>query len=162
MFYAGVYADRGRETGCVSGPPGSEFDMYAWGWTPPDEGLTYATLRFDFPDNLDMSARAVFNELVTDVIVVDYDDGTAEWTMLIAECPSGWIELFRQRTVIIDDSISEVSIAADHSMMRDCGFVLNDITVSGPLVINDPECAFVAAGTASWGAVKSILRQRRR
>lgn len=146
---------------CVSGPAGSSFDMFAWVWVPLGEGLTYATLRFDFPGNLGMTERAVFNDLVIDVIIVDYDDGTVEWTMLFSECPSGWIELFRQNTEILDDSMSEVGIAENNSMMRDCGFVLNGIEVLGGLAVNDPGCAFVPVEPDSWGAVKSMFRQRR-
>ena len=160
-FYAGVYADEARTMSCISGPAGSSFDIFAWAWVPLGKGLTYVTLRFDFPANLDMSDRALFNDLVIDVIIVDYGDGTVEWTMLFSECPSGWIELFRQRTVILDDAMSGVRIVEDNSMIRDCGFVLNDIEVLGDLAVNDPACAFVPVRTGSWGAVKSIFRQYR-
>lgn len=146
---------------CVSGPAGSSFDMYVWGWVPLGEGLTYATLRFDFPGNIEMTGRAVFNELVIDVIIIDYDDDTVEWTMLFSECPSGWIELFRQKTVILDTSISEVVIVGRNSMMRDCSFVLNDIEALAGLAINDPGCAFVPVESDSWGAVKCLFRQCR-
>ena len=146
---------------CVSGPAGSSFDMFAWGWVPPGEGLTYVTLRFDFPGNLDMTGRPAFNDLVIDVILVDYDDGTAEWTMLFSECPSGWIELFRQKAVILDTSRSDILIVGDNSMMRDCGFVLNDIEVLAQLAVNDPDCTFVPVETGSWGAVKSLFRPYR-
>jgi len=160
-FFAGVYADEARTMNCISGPAGSSFDIFVWGWGPLGEGLTYATLRFDFPENIDMTGRAVFNDLVIDVIIVEYDDDTVEWTMLFSECPSGWIELFRQKTVILDDSISEVGIVQRNSMMRDCGFVLNGIEVLGRLAINDPGCAFVPVETDSWGAVKNLFRQYR-
>ena len=160
-FYAGLYADEARTMSCISGPSGSSFEIFAWCWVPLEAGLTYATLRFDFPGNLDMTGRAVFNDLVIDVIIVDYDDGTVEWTMLFSECPSGWIELFRQRTVILDAARSDVVIVGENSMMRDCGFVLNGIEVLGGLAVNDPGCVFVPVETDSWGAVKSLFRQYR-
>ena len=81
--------------------------------------------------------------------------------MLFSECPSGWIELFRQKTKILDDSISEVGIVERNSMMRDCGFFLNGIEVLGGLAVNDPGCVFVPVDTDSWGAMKSLFRQYR-
>ena len=160
-FFAGVYADNTRTMSCVSGPAGSVFDLIAFAWVPLEAGLTYVTLRFEFPANIELSGRALFNGLVIDVIVVDYDDGTVEWTMLFSECPSGWIELFRQRTGILDTSRSDILIVEDNSMIRDCAFVLNDIEVLGGLAVNDPDCAFVPVETDSWGAVKSLFRQYR-
>ncbi len=160
-FFAGVYADESRVMGCISGPAGSRFEMFVWAWVPLDAGLTYVTLRFDFPLNLALDGRAVFNDLVTEVIVVDYEDGTVEWTMLFSECPSGWIEIFRQECVILDASRSEVGIAGDHSMIRDCDFVLNDLEVLNDLAVNDPGCVFVPVDAAAWGAVKSIFRRNR-
>jgi hypothetical protein len=160
-FFAGVYADSSRTKDCISGPAGSILDIFAWAWVPLDEGLTYVTLRFDFPAILDMTGRAIFNDLVIDVIVVDYSDGTVEWTMLFSECPSGWVELFEQRAVILDESMSRVSIVEEYSMIRDCNFVLNGIEVLGNLAVNDPDCASVPVGSCSWGAVKNLVRQRR-
>jgi hypothetical protein len=46
-------------------------------------------------------------------------------------------------------------------MMRDCGFVLNDIGSLGDLEINDPGCALIPVGTGTWGAIKDIFRPRR-
>lgn len=160
-FFAGVYADRSRTKDCISGPAGASFDIYAWGWVPLDAGLTYVTLRFDFPANIELSGRPALNGLITEMITIDYDDGTSEWTMLFSECPSGWIELFSQETVILGTSRSDVLIAGDHSMMRDCDFVLNGLEVLGGLAINDPGCALVPVGFSGWGAIKSIFRQYR-
>lgn len=160
-FFAGVFADDARTMNCVSGPAGSSFDIYAFAWVPPGSGLTYVTLRFDFPENIEMAVRPLFNELVIEVIVIDYDDGTVEWTMLFSECPSGWIELFRQRAGILDAARSDLLISEDNSMIRDCDFVLNDIVVLGGFAVNDPGCTFVSTDAASWGAVKSLFRQYR-
>ena len=160
-FFAGVYADESRAMYCISGPTGSRFEMFVWAWVPLEAGLTYVTLRFDFPSNLALDGRAVFNDLVTDVIVVDYEDGTVEWTMLFSECPSGWIELFRQGCVILDESRSEVRIEGDHSMMRDCSFTLNGLEVLNNLAVNDPGCMFVPVDAVAWGALKSIFRRNR-
>ena len=160
-FYAGIYADRSRTIDCISVPAGSSFDIFAIGWVPLGEGLTYVTLRFDFPANIELSGRPELNSLITELIVVDYDDGTSEWTMLFSECPSGWIELFSQNTVILDTSGSDVIIDGDNSMMRDCDFVLNDLDVLGSLALNDPGCAFVPVDYSGWGAIKSIFRQYR-
>ncbi len=158
-FFAGIYADDSRTIDCVSGPAGSSFDMIVWGWVPLDKGLTYVTLRFDFPANLALTGRPEFNGLVIDVIVVEYQDGTVEWTMLFSECPSGWIELFSQKSVILDASRSDVLIVGDNSMMRDCDFVLNDLVVLGGLAVNDPGCGFVSVDATSWGIIKSLFRQ---
>ena len=153
-FFAGLYADGSRARVCVSGPEGSNFDMFAWAWVPLDEGLTYVTLRFDFPSNIDLSGRAAFNDLVIDVIVIDYDDGTVEWTMLFSECPSGWIQLFRQECVILDASRADVGITADHSMMRDCDFVLNSLEVLNDLALNDSGCVFVPVRCRHLGSLE--------
>jgi hypothetical protein len=160
-FSAGLYADETRTAHCVTGPEESIFDIYAWGFVPQEKGLTYATLRLVFPGSIDISERPEFNALVTDVIMIDYEDGTVEWTMLFSGCPSGWIWLFRQRALILDETISRIEIRADNSMMRDCGFVLNGILVSGGLAVNDPACGTVPVEARSWGAVKQLLRRNR-
>jgi hypothetical protein len=108
--------------------------------------------------NLDLSAHAVFNPLVVYFIVTDYPGGTVEWNMILADCPSGWIRVFEQQCTLLDDQPSEIRILAAHSMMRDCQFVLNDLTVLNNLRLNDPGCDFVANPTTTWGTVKSSFR----
>ena len=128
---------------------------------PAGEGLTYVTLRFDFPGNIDISGRGAFNPLVTDVIILEYGDGSVEWTLLFSECPSDWVWLFGQPAVILDRSRTEIRIDGANSMIRDCSFVLNGIGVLGGVAVNEPGCAAVSAGTGSWGAVKRLFRQGR-
>jgi hypothetical protein len=160
-FFAGIYADGSREMDCISGPAGASFDIFAIGWVPLEAGLNYVTLRIDFPANIELSGRPALNDLITELIVIDYDDGTSEWTMLFSQCPSGWIELFSQKTVILDPSGSDVTIVGDDSMIRDCDFILNGLGVLGGLAVNDPACEFVSVENTGWGAVKSIFRQYR-
>lgn len=81
--------------------------------------------------------------------------------MLFPECPSGWIELFSQRTGILDATRSDILIVGDNSMIRDCAFVLNDIEVLGGIAVNEPGCTLVSVDAASWGAIKSLLRRYR-
>lgn len=157
-FTVGVYGDDARTVTCVSGPPGSIFEMVVWAWVPDELGLAYITLRFDFPENLDLSHRPVFHDLVTNVIYSDYPEGTVEWNMLFDDCPSGWIKVFSQECVLLDEQLSRVGIRSANSMLRDCTFALNDVTVLNELAMNDPDCPTVSAVTSTWSSVKSMYR----
>jgi len=157
-FTVGVYGDDARAVTCVSGPPGSIFQQVIWAWVPDELGLAYLTLRFEFPENLDLSRRPVFHDLVTNVIYTDYSEGTVEWNMIFDECPSGWIKVFSQEFVVLDDQFCRIGIRGANSMLRDCTFVLNDIIVLNELAVNDPDCPTVSAVATTWSGVKSIYR----
>jgi hypothetical protein len=158
VFTVGVFGDDAREVTCVSGLPGDIFEQVAWAWVPDELGLAYITLRFDFPDNLDLSRRPVFNDLVTNVIYTEFTDETVEWNMIFDECPSGWIRVFTQEFVLLDDQLSQIGIHGVHSMVRDCTFVLNDVIVLNELTINDPDCPMVPTVGNTWGSMKSMYR----
>ena len=157
-FTVGIYGDDARAVTCVSGPPGSVFEQVVWAWVPDDLGLAYITLRFEFPENLDLSRRPVFHDLVTNVIYTDYSGGTVEWNMIFDECPSGWIKVFSQEFVLLDEQLSRIGILGANSMLRDCTFVLNDVIVLNELAVNDPDCPTVSAVTTTWSGVKSLYR----
>ena len=158
LFQAGIFGDLDRTVTCVSGQAGDSFRQYFWAWVPDDLGLAYITLRLEIPDNLDLSVRPTFHPLVTDFILTHYPDGTQEWNMVFSDCPSGWVQVLDQPCVFFDDQPGEINILADHSMMRDCHFVLNDLTVLNNLHLNDPDCDFVQTSVISWGRAKSMFR----
>ena len=157
-FTVGVYGDDARAVTCVSGPPGSTFEQVVWAWVPDELGLAYITLRFEFPVNLDLGRRPVFHDLVTDVIFTDYSEGTVEWNIIFDECPSGWIKVFSQEFVLLDEQLCRIGIRGANSMLRDCTFVLNDVIVLNELIVNDPDCPVVPAVTTTWGGIKSTYR----
>lgn len=157
-FQAGIFGDDARVVTCVSGPPGSTSEQVVWVWVPDELGLAYVTLRFAFPENLDLSSRPVFHDLVTNVILTDYVDGTVEWNMLFDECPSGWVKIFSQEFVLLDDLPSRIEIHGVDSMVRDCTFVLNDVTVLNELTVNDPGCPPVSTANMIWSSLKSMYR----
>ncbi len=158
LFQAGIYADDSRTLTCLAAQPGDRFQQFVWAWVPDSLGLAYITLRFEFPANIDFSARPVFNDLVGDVIITEYNNGTSEWNLLVHECPSGWVRIFSQECVVLDAQPVKIGIQATHSMMRDCTFILNDMAVLNELAVNDPDCHSVADQPAAWGAVKSLYR----
>lgn len=158
VFRVGLFGDDSREVTCVKGAQGSAFDLTAWVFVPNDRGLAYVTLRLDFPDNLDLSHRPVFHDLVGDVIFNDFPDGTAEWNMIFDECPSGWIRIYTQDIVLLDDQRSLIRLVGDRSLARDCSFILNGVEVAGELSVNDPECEVVSGAVNNWGTVKSRYR----
>ncbi len=158
LFQAGVYADDARTLNCITGSAGDRFDQVIWAWVPDSRGLAYITLRLELPANLDLSARPRFNELVGDVIITEYNNGTSEWNMLLEECPSGWVRVFSQECVLLDDQPARIGIQAEHSMMRDCTFFLNDLAVLAELSLNDPGCEVLSRTSISWSSVKSIFR----
>lgn len=155
LLQVGVYADEARTIDCVDGPLGGSFEQTVWAWVPRDRGLIYVTLRFDFPDGLDRSARPVFHESIDDLIVTDYADGTTEWNMILdGSCPGGWVQLFRQRCVIESTQRMRIGIRGQHSMIRACDFVLEDVVVVSELEVNDPACETVPRASEQWGALK--------
>ena len=158
IFCVGIYADATRTLECVDGPAGTVFERHAWAWIPEGEELAYITLRFDVPENLDLSARPSFHELVIELIITEFGDHDIEWNMLMVDCPSGWIEVFTQTCVIVDDQPATARIAAEHSMMRSCEFVLHDLEVLNDLGVNDPGCSQTPTDAATWGAVKKLYR----
>ncbi len=158
----GIFGDVGgeidREITCVSGSPGARFEQVAWVRMPDELGLAYVTIRFSFPANLDLSSRPVFHDQVSNVIFTDFVDGTSEWNMVFAGCPSGWVKVFSQECVLLDEQPSRIGILGIRSMVRDCDFVLNDVTVLNEIEINDPECTTVSTAAVTWGGIKSIFR----
>jgi hypothetical protein len=157
-FAAGLYADDARAVTCVTGTAGAAFSQVLWAWAPPDLGLRYLTLRFAFPANLEHAGRPVFHDQVTDVIITDYVDGTVEWNLVFTDCPSGWIRVFVQECVLLDDQPARIGIHAADSMARDCTFALNDLDVLNELLLNDPGCPTVPAATVSWGGLAVRFR----
>jgi hypothetical protein len=158
VFRVGLYGPDDRATTCLTGPQGSVFTMTAWVLVPNERGLAYVTLRLDFPDNIDFSQRPVFNDLVSDVIFSDFPDGTAEWNMLVGDCPSGWILVYSQEISLLDDQPAVIGLVGDRSLARDCSFILNGVTVTNELTVNDPGCEVVPASVTNWGTLKSRYR----
>jgi len=157
-FLVGIYGDENRSVTCVTGPAGATFEQVAWAYVPNALGLASVTLRFDFPANVERSTRPVFHDLVTQVIYTDFADGTDEWNMLFVDCPSGWIQVFSQECVLLDDQPSAIQILGDHSLARDCPFVLHDVEVVNQLALNDPDCPNVPSAALTWGRLKSVYR----
>jgi len=157
LFQIGGYANEARSIYCVSGPAGTIFEQYIWAWVPENFGLAYITIRFNFPANLDLSSHPIFNDLVTDVIYTDYPEGTVEWNMIIADCPSGWVKIFTQEYQMSDEEAAQISILGEFSMMRDCTFILNDVVVMNELLLNDPACPTVPVVDLSWDCFKSYF-----
>ena len=158
-FQLGVYADQTRSVTCISGVAGAEFDQILWAYVPKDLALSYITIRFRFPDNIDFSRRPTFNDQVSLVVYTDYVADTVEWNMVFNGCPTGWVKVFSQRCVMLDDQPSTIEILGPNSLTRDCTFfILNDVVVLNELSINDAECTTVPSATQSWGAIKSNFR----
>jgi hypothetical protein len=158
LFQAGLFGDDDRTVTCNSGQPCAVFSQKLWAWVPDDLGLAYITLRFDFPDNLDLSAHPTFHPLVSGIIITRYPGGTVEWNMIFSDCPSGWILVFEQPCVLLDDQPAKIGILDGSSMVRDCEFVLNGLVVLNNFGLNDPGCATVPTRTTTWGGVKSLYR----
>ena len=157
-FQVGVFGDDERNVTCVTGPPGAVFEQVAWVQVPNGLGLAYVTLRFDFPTNLDLSSAPVFNELMTRAIMTDFPDGTVEWNMIFAGCPSGWVRLFSQDCELLDDQPSRIGIIDVRSMVRDCTFILNDVVIMNEMKVNTPGCTTVSVDRLTWGGIKSSYR----
>ena len=157
-FCACLYADELMLNGCVSGPAGSAFDLFLFLWVPAGPGLKYVTLRFDFPEVLGLSGRPHLHALATDLIVVDFIDGTVEWTVLFRQCPGEWVEVFRQECILLGEDLSPVRIVEANSLARDCDFVLDGLIVMNAFLLNDPSCPFVGTDDSSWGAIKGLCR----
>ena len=92
------------------------------------------------------------------MIYTDFVDGTSEWNMTFVGCPSGWIRVFTQECVLLDDQPSRIGILGGRSMVRDCTFVLNAVTVLNEIEVNDPDCETVPVAARSWGGIKSTFR----
>jgi hypothetical protein len=150
-FRAGIFSDS-TDTTCVPAP--GDFQQFAWVWT--SGGTVYVTLRIDFPDNLGLRAAPVFDDRVIEFIRTDYPDGTEEWNMVLAGCPTGWVRLFQQDVTLRDDQPSQIVIRGADSWIRDCGFELHRIEVAGDLRLNDPACELVRARKQTF----SILKHR--
>lgn len=158
VFRVGLYGGSSRDTVCVNGPPGAVLEYSAWAQVPNDLGLSYVTLRMNFPEQLDFHSRPVFHELVTDVIFTDFADGTTEWNMLFSDCPSGWIRVYTQEMVVLDDGFTFIEIIGDRSLARDCNFDLNGVEVTNELAVNDPGCNGVPVAVTGWGTLKARYR----
>ena len=155
--YAGIYADQPRLFDCIGGPAGSGFEQFIWAWIPHTSGLSYITLRFLFPSNVDLSRRPVFNDLMTQLEIVDYGSGGSEWTVLFAGCPSGWVWILSQECTFLDAMESSIRINEPFSLARNCQFVIYDIHVLNNLSLNDPDCTVVSVRESTWGAIKCAL-----
>lgn len=158
LFQVGIYGDDARQVACVAGPAGALLRQVAWAWVPGDLGLAYVTLRLDVPPNLEPRGHPAFDAAVTRWIVADYPDGTVEWTLLFAGCPSGWIRLWSQEFAPLDAQPARFGIRAEYSMIRDCAFVLNEVDVVNELTVNDPRCGRVPASGPTWGSLKRRYR----
>jgi len=109
-FQVGIYADETRSVTCLSGEAGAEFDQILWAYVPENLALSYITIRFRFPENLDVSRRPTFNDQVSLVVYTDYVADTVEWNMVFSGCPTGWVKVFSQRCVMLDDQPSTIEI----------------------------------------------------
>jgi len=158
LFQVGDYADEERTITCISGSAGAVFERHVWAWIPDNLGLAYITLRFDFPVNIDFSHHPVFHDRVIDVIYTEFTGGTAEWNMIVADCPSGWINVFTQECEFLNSAPSTIGLLGQFSMMRDCTFILNDVVVLNELVLNDPGCTTVPVVEVYWDGLKSCYR----
>ena len=154
-YSVGGYADESRSTSCVVGPAGSTFQHVVWTFVPGDAGLTYVTFHFQFPSNIELGRNPVFHEQVTVVNYADYSDDTTEWHVVFNGCPSGWIQVFSQEIVLLDEQPSVIGIRTDGSWVRDCDFVLNEVDIVSQLSVNGPDCEVVATDESGWSTIKS-------
>jgi hypothetical protein len=158
LFQAGVYADSARTIECVGGPPGTDFRQYVWAWSPAGTGASYLTIRFQFPDNVGFSERPVLNDLVTNLIVSDYGIGGVEWNFILSDCPTGWILLFQQDCTILTGDASEIVIAGEFSLARNCGFELEGMSVLNNLQVETEVCKPTSVERSTWGAIKEVYK----
>ena len=154
-YRAGVFSD-GSDSTCIASSSATVFEQFVWAWTPGAQGMVYVTLRLSFPQNVALRSAPVFDDRVLEVIYTDYPDGSEEWNLVLADCPTGWIRLFEQEVEVLDGQPSEITIRGADSWIRDCEFELYRIDVTGGLRLNDPACESVPARERSW----SILKRR--
>lgn len=126
----------------------------AWVWTPGDAGLVYATLRLDFPDNLEPLASPELDPRVVEFTRTDYPDGTEEWHLVLAGCPQGGVRVFRQPVRLLDGDRSNVHLSGGDSWIRDCAFELHRVEVVNDLTLNEPDCGVVDLAPSGWSALK--------
>ncbi|MFT5232504.1 MAG: hypothetical protein ACI9UK_000384 [Candidatus Krumholzibacteriia bacterium] len=158
-FQVGLYADDARSITCVTGSAGDQFEQILWAYVPEDLALTYLTVRFRFPENLDLSARPNFNDQIGTVLYTDYVMNTVEWNMIFSGCPTGWVKVFSQPCVLQNSQPARIEILGQNSLTRDCAFFeLNDLVVLNELEVNNPECTAVSARPHRWGTVKAAYR----
>jgi hypothetical protein len=69
-----------------------------------------------------------------------------------------WVRIFTQQCTLLDDQPSRIGILGARSLVRDCTFVLNDVTILSGMEINDPGCAVVPVAAAAWGSLKVFFR----
>lgn len=158
LFYSGVWADEARSLRYACSGTDTIIEICVWAWVPFDEGLNYITLRMIYPPAIFEGSRPVFGEFFSELIVVDYGSGGKEWTLIFDQCPSQWVLVFMQPAAFSGVEETSISITGNHSLARDCGFVLRDMNVLNNLSINGPSCDIVSTDDATWGAVKRLLR----
>lgn len=154
-FQVGIYADEIREITCVTGQADQAFEEIIWAWVPPELELAYLTLRFRHEGNLDLSSHPEWNPDITQVIITDYPEETVEWNLIFANCPAGWVRVFSQTCILLDDQPGQLAILPEHSLARDCFFELHPVQNLNDLLLNDPECTDVRPNPLSLGSLKA-------
>lgn len=153
---AAVFVSDAVDSTCVHAAAGDSFEQVVWAEAPHQSGLVYVTLRFDFPAALDFRAAPEFEDVVLELVQTPYPDGTVEWNLVLRDCPSGWVRLFRQRVTVLRTDACTVAVHGGDSWIRDCGFTLHRVDVTSELAVNEPGCGSVAAGRRSWGSLKAV------
>jgi hypothetical protein len=157
LLYSGVWADESRSSGTTCSESDTIIDIFIWAWVPQDAGLNYITLRMIYPPGIFEGSRPEFNEFFSELIIVDYGSGGKEWTLLFNQCPSQWVLLFRQAVTVSGTGEISISITGEHSLARDCDFVLQNMNVLNNMSINGPSCDVVSTDQATWGTIKRLL-----
>lgn len=157
-FEVGVFADTEHTLSCLPFGGPAERQMVLWAHLPPDEGLAYVTVRFRFPDNLRFSHPPELHPAARFFIETPFPGGSEEWNIVFDGCPGDWVPVLARAFELLDGEPSVITIAAEHSMLRDCDFTLNDVLVISELSLNDPECQEVSAAPRTWGGLKARYR----
>jgi hypothetical protein len=160
--YIGLFADENHTSWCVNGEAFYGCEVWVWVLTS-ERGVMCVEFKVEYPDNV---IQSTITQCWGD-ITLDIEDPTIGYSACVMECRLEWFCVFGQQLYVVSAEQTHLEIVphvdVDAYQVANCepGYPIEPVIKLTDLYVNrepnDPVCAGVGTGSASWGAIKRLM-----
>ncbi len=160
--YIGLFADEDHLSWCVNGQVFYGCEMWVW-VLPSERGVMCVEFKVEYPDNV---IQSTILQCWGD-FTLDIEDPAMGYSACALECRLEWFCVFVQQLYVTsaEETRCEIvpHVGAGAYQVANCepGYPVEPVIKLTDLYVNrepnDPVCAGVGTGSASWGAIKRLV-----
>lgn len=162
--YIGLFTDESHDVWCATGVGFYPVEMWIW-CLPSERGMICAEFQVCYPTNV-IRSTMTWNEPHIELAIGDLLNGLS---VCLQNCKTTWFWIAHQLLYVTDQTQSYASICPHPDVgvyqFANCepGYPTEQCIKYTNLYLNyeqpDPECMGTATRDASWGAIKSMIKE---